>query len=64
MARNDEDVLEGLRIEFESANAATSASVGLTALQSSTDTVQEDLAGDMANAKNLPEGRHQPHSLQ
>lgn len=64
MARNEEEVLEGLKVEFESLNAATSASIGLTAMQSETDTVQEELAGDLANAEAFSEGRHRPHSLQ
>lgn len=37
MARNEDEVLENLRVEFESANAATSASVGLTAMTSTAD---------------------------
>lgn len=66
MARNPKGVMEGLKAEFEMANAATSASMGLTALQSETDTVQEDLEGDLANVSSLPEGQHdpRPHSLQ
>jgi hypothetical protein len=62
MTRNQEEVLEALRVEFESANAATSASMGLTPLQSG-GTVQEELDGDLANADAFLE-ENQPHSLQ
>ncbi|MNC49405.1 hypothetical protein D3C75_985830 [compost metagenome] len=50
MARNEEEVLENLRVEFESANAATSASVGLTAMQSVADEAQKKLAGSSGEA--------------
>lgn len=63
MTRNNQETMEGLQAEFDQFNAATSASVGLTPMQSETDIMQEDLAGDMANANELPEGEHEPHSL-
>ncbi|RAV04594.1 hypothetical protein [Paenibacillus sp. YN15] len=44
MARNEEEVLKNLQVEFESANAATSASVGLTAMHSVADEAQKELA--------------------
>ncbi|MNJ03352.1 hypothetical protein D3C73_1636350 [compost metagenome] len=50
-------------MEFESANAATSASVGLTPLQTG-GTVQEELDGDLANADAFLEEENKPHSLQ
>lgn len=64
MNRSNEETLEALRAEYEQFNAATSASVGITPMQSDTDIIQEDLAGDLANAGRLPEGVHQPHSLE
>ncbi|MFM9332300.1 hypothetical protein D3C81_1625530 [compost metagenome] len=47
MPRNEEEVLENLKVEFESANAATSASVGLTAMTSVADEARrKELAGN------------------
>lgn len=62
--RSEEETMEGLKVEFETFNAATSASMGMTPMQSDTDIMQEDLAGDMANAADLPEGQHEPDSVQ
>lgn len=41
MARNEEEVLKNLKVEFESANAATSASLGLTPMQTEEETALE-----------------------
>lgn len=62
MARNEEEVLKNLKVEFESANAATSASVGLTAMQSVADEAQKKLAGNSPAEDNEDFGPL--HSLQ
>lgn len=64
MNRDNEETLAALQAEYDQFNAATSASVGITPMQSDTDIIQEDLAGDMANVERMPEGGHQPHSMQ
>jgi hypothetical protein len=64
MPRDEQGVLDGLAAEFEQANAVTSASVGMTPMQSNTDIIQEDLAGDLANLESFPEGQHQAQSEQ
>lgn len=56
MPRNEKEVLEGLRLEYESANAATSASAGLTPLQSGSEASDDDDAAAKED--------YQPHSLQ
>ncbi len=62
MPRNEEEVLENLKVEFESANAATSASVGLTAMTSVADEARrKELAGN-SDADNGESGLL--HSLQ
>ncbi|MDF2936400.1 MAG: hypothetical protein K0Q90_1773 [Paenibacillaceae bacterium] len=62
MARNEEEVLENLRVEFESANAATSASVGLTAMTSVADEARKKELADHSEADNGEAGML--HSLQ
>lgn len=62
MARNEEEVLENLRVEFESANAATSASVGLTAMTSTADEVQRKQLKGSPDVDNGESGML--HSLQ
>ncbi|WP_438445273.1 hypothetical protein [Gorillibacterium sp. sgz5001074] len=64
MNRGNEETLAGLKLEFETFNAATSASAGMTPMQSQTDIIQEDLAGDLANAERLPEGGHDPSRME
>lgn len=59
MARDSEGILDGLREEFEQANAVTSANVGITLSQSETATVQEELAGDLANVEGFVENQEE-----
>lgn len=62
MARNEDEVLENLRVEFESANAATSASVGLTAMTSTADEAWRNELKGNPDADNGESGML--HSLQ
>jgi hypothetical protein len=62
MARNEDEVLENLRVEFESANAATSASVGLTAMTSTADEARRKKLEDNPVVDNGESGML--HSLQ
>lgn len=58
MARDEEEVLRNLKVEFESANAATSASVGLLAMQSVADDARKELAKDSGEDAGDSEALH------
>lgn len=52
MARNEEEVLENLKVEFESVNAATSVSVGLIAMTSTADEARKKELAESSGTDN------------
>lgn len=65
MRRNEDEVLEGLRLEYEQANAAPSASIGLTPLQQAgAGSFSEEMADELTHTKAPADKKIQPHSLQ
>ncbi|MDF2921916.1 MAG: hypothetical protein K0R57_830 [Paenibacillaceae bacterium] len=67
MSRNSDEVLEGLKLEYEQANAAPSASIGMTPLQQTgagNISNTEELSDELTHLEPLENDQYQRHSLQ